>query len=99
MYRDVFELIAKEEVECVSDGDIEDFPNFGDSQSDYDTVKEKWQFASLTALKKLFLSPNLAFPSLLPTSLQLFNSAHTWLALPVVVVVFPLASKTIVCLL
>lgn len=46
MYRDVFELIAKEELECVSDGDIEDFPNFGDSQSDYDTVKEKWQFAS-----------------------------------------------------
>lgn len=62
MYRDVFELIAKEELECVSDGDIEDFPNFGDSQSDYDTVKEKWQFASLTVLKELFLSPNLAFP-------------------------------------
>ncbi|KAM7320755.1 dnaJ homolog subfamily C member 21 [Alexandromys fortis] len=38
VYRDVFELIAKEELECVSDGDIEDFPNFGDSQSDYDTV-------------------------------------------------------------
>lgn len=82
MYRDVFELIAKEELECVSDGDIEDFPNFGDSQSDYDTVKEKWQFASLTVLKKLFLSPNLTFSLPSPwRSSQLFNSAHTWLAL------------------
>lgn len=38
VYRDVFELIAKEELECMSEGDLEDFPTFGDSQSDYDTV-------------------------------------------------------------
>lgn len=69
MYRDVFELIAKEEFECMSEGDVEDFPNFGDSQSDYDTVKEKLhcilQLASLTGLsspkRSHFLFPNLAF--------------------------------------
>ncbi|XP_021030300.1 dnaJ homolog subfamily C member 21 [Mus caroli] len=38
VYRVVFELIAKEELECMSEGDVEDFPTFGDSQSDYDTV-------------------------------------------------------------
>lgn len=40
MYRNVFEMIAKEERESVLEEDMEDFPTFGDSQSDYDTVKE-----------------------------------------------------------
>lgn len=40
MYRNVFEMIAREELESVLEADIEDFPTFGDSQSDYDTVKE-----------------------------------------------------------
>lgn len=39
MYRNVFEMIAKEELESVLEEDVEDFPTFGDSQSDYDTVK------------------------------------------------------------
>lgn len=39
MYRNVFEMIAKEELESMLEGDTEDFPSFGDSQSDYDTVK------------------------------------------------------------
>lgn len=39
MYRNVFELIAKEELESMLEEDAEDFPTFGDSQSDYDTVR------------------------------------------------------------
>lgn len=39
MYRTVFEMIAKEELESVLEKDAEGFPTFGDSQSDYDTVK------------------------------------------------------------
>lgn len=39
MYRNVFEMIAKEELESVLEEDAEDFPTFGDSQSDYDTVR------------------------------------------------------------
>nr|XP_006199718.1 dnaJ homolog subfamily C member 21 [Vicugna pacos] len=31
-------MIAKEELECALEEDVEDFPTFGDSQSDYDTV-------------------------------------------------------------
>nr|XP_060490039.1 dnaJ homolog subfamily C member 21 [Panthera onca] len=38
VYRNVFEMIAKEERESVLEEDMEDFPTFGDSQSDYDTV-------------------------------------------------------------
>ncbi|KAM7149807.1 dnaJ homolog subfamily C member 21 [Molossus nigricans] len=38
VYRNVFEMIAKEELESVLEEDDEDFPTFGDSQSDYDTV-------------------------------------------------------------
>ncbi|XP_070267947.1 dnaJ homolog subfamily C member 21 [Myotis yumanensis] len=38
VYRNVFEMIAKEELESVLEEDAEDFPTFGDSQSDYDTV-------------------------------------------------------------
>lgn len=40
MYRNLFESIAKEEMEHSKDAedDEEDFPPFGDSQSDYDTV-------------------------------------------------------------
>ncbi|KAF4024462.1 hypothetical protein G4228_016425 [Cervus hanglu yarkandensis] len=38
VYRNVFEMIAKEELESALEEDMEDFPTFGDSQSDYDTV-------------------------------------------------------------
>ncbi|XP_063996937.1 dnaJ homolog subfamily C member 21 isoform X2 [Pogoniulus pusillus] len=38
VYRQVFEKIAKEEVEYMTQEDIEEFPMFGDSHSDYDTV-------------------------------------------------------------
>ncbi|XP_036443754.1 dnaJ homolog subfamily C member 21 isoform X3 [Colossoma macropomum] len=40
VYRNLFESIAKEELEHSKDEDeeCEDFPTFGDSQSDYDTV-------------------------------------------------------------
>uniref|UniRef100_H0WIN7 DnaJ homolog subfamily C member 21 n=2 Tax=Otolemur garnettii TaxID=30611 RepID=H0WIN7_OTOGA len=38
VYRNVFEMIAKEELESILEEDVEDFPTFGDSQSDYDTV-------------------------------------------------------------
>ncbi|KAK1345378.1 hypothetical protein QTO34_014089 [Cnephaeus nilssonii] len=38
VYRNVFEMIAKEELESMLEEDAEDFPTFGDSQSDYDTV-------------------------------------------------------------
>ncbi|XP_049718065.1 dnaJ homolog subfamily C member 21 isoform X2 [Elephas maximus indicus] len=38
VYRNVFEMIAKEELESVLEDEVEDFPTFGDSQSDYDTV-------------------------------------------------------------
>ncbi|XP_036919046.1 dnaJ homolog subfamily C member 21 [Sturnira hondurensis] len=38
VYRSVFEMIAKEELESALEEDMEDFPAFGDSQSDYDTV-------------------------------------------------------------
>lgn len=33
-------MIAKEELESVLEEEMEDFPTFGDSQSDYDTVEE-----------------------------------------------------------
>ncbi|NWR76212.1 DJC21 protein, partial [Centropus unirufus] len=38
VYRQVFEKIAKEEMEYITREDAEEFPMFGDSQSDYDTV-------------------------------------------------------------
>ncbi|KAJ7335062.1 hypothetical protein JRQ81_013003 [Phrynocephalus forsythii] len=38
VYRHVFEMIAKEEKESMLEEDDEEFPSFGDSQSDYDTV-------------------------------------------------------------
>ncbi|XP_074138800.1 dnaJ homolog subfamily C member 21 isoform X2 [Sminthopsis crassicaudata] len=38
VYRNVFEMIVKEELESMTEDDIEEFPTFGDSQSDYDTV-------------------------------------------------------------
>ncbi|XP_061472116.1 dnaJ homolog subfamily C member 21 [Rhineura floridana] len=38
VYRHVFEMIAKEEMESVPEEDEEEFPSFGDSQSDYDAV-------------------------------------------------------------
>ncbi|XP_068106414.1 dnaJ homolog subfamily C member 21 [Hyperolius riggenbachi] len=39
VYRRVFEMIVKEEMESkISEGDQEEHPPFGDSQSDYDTV-------------------------------------------------------------
>nr|XP_055223672.1 dnaJ homolog subfamily C member 21 isoform X4 [Gorilla gorilla gorilla] len=38
VYRNVFEMIAKEELESVLEEEVDDFPTFGDSQSDYDTV-------------------------------------------------------------
>ncbi|XP_040833391.1 dnaJ homolog subfamily C member 21 [Ochotona curzoniae] len=38
VYRNVFEMIAKEEMESTLEEDMEEFPTFGDSQSDYDTV-------------------------------------------------------------
>lgn len=41
MYRNVFEMIAKEELESALEEDAEDFPAFGDSQSDYDTVRRR----------------------------------------------------------
>ncbi|NXX95639.1 DJC21 protein, partial [Centropus bengalensis] len=39
VYRQVFEKIAKEEMEYITREDTEEFPMFGDSQSDYDTVR------------------------------------------------------------
>lgn len=40
VYRNLFESIAKEELEHSKEEDdgSDDFPTFGDSQSDYDTV-------------------------------------------------------------
>ncbi|NXY87706.1 DJC21 protein, partial [Alcedo cyanopectus] len=38
IYRQVFEKIAKEEMEYMTEEDSEEFPMFGYSQSDYDTV-------------------------------------------------------------
>ncbi|XP_053264626.1 dnaJ homolog subfamily C member 21 [Podarcis raffonei] len=38
VYRHVFEMIAKEEMESMPEEDAEEFPSFGDSQSDFDTV-------------------------------------------------------------
>ncbi|XP_050799753.1 dnaJ homolog subfamily C member 21 isoform X1 [Gopherus flavomarginatus] len=38
VFRQVFENIAKEEMEYISQEDIEEFPTFGYSQSDYDKV-------------------------------------------------------------
>ncbi|KAG8456732.1 hypothetical protein GDO86_002496 [Hymenochirus boettgeri] len=38
VYRQVFEMIIKEELESKIDGELEEYPPFGDSQSDYDTV-------------------------------------------------------------
>ena len=38
VYRNVFEMLAKEELESALEEDMEDFATFGDSQSDYDTV-------------------------------------------------------------
>lgn len=38
VYRNIFEKIVKEEVESTNEEDSEEFPTFGDSQSDYDTV-------------------------------------------------------------
>ncbi|XP_029434850.1 dnaJ homolog subfamily C member 21 [Rhinatrema bivittatum] len=38
VYRNIFEMIVKEEMECKNEEDMEEFPTFGDSQSDYDTV-------------------------------------------------------------
>ncbi|NXL92591.1 DJC21 protein, partial [Alectura lathami] len=38
VYRQVFEKIAKEELEYMTHEDIEEFPSFGYSRSDYDTV-------------------------------------------------------------
>ncbi|KAF7243902.1 hypothetical protein EYD10_09799 [Varanus komodoensis] len=38
VYRHVFEMIAKEEMEAMPEEDGEEFPTFGDSQSDYGTV-------------------------------------------------------------
>lgn len=42
MYRNLFESIGKEELEHSKEEDDEsdDFPTFGDSQSDYDTVTD-----------------------------------------------------------
>lgn len=42
VYRNLFESIAKEELEHSKEEDDEsdDFPTFGDSQSDYDTVTD-----------------------------------------------------------
>ena len=39
VYRHVFEQIAKEEMEYITHEDIEEFPTFGYSHSDYDTVR------------------------------------------------------------
>lgn len=39
VYREVFEKIAKEEMEYMTQEDTEEFPMFGYSQSDYDTVR------------------------------------------------------------
>ncbi|XP_010133606.1 PREDICTED: dnaJ homolog subfamily C member 21, partial [Buceros rhinoceros silvestris] len=41
VYRQVFEKIAKEEMEYMTQEDTEEFPMFGYSQSDYDTVRAK----------------------------------------------------------
>nr|XP_009942037.1 PREDICTED: dnaJ homolog subfamily C member 21 [Opisthocomus hoazin] len=38
VYRQVFEKITREEMEYMTQEDTEEFPMFGDSQSDYDTV-------------------------------------------------------------
>ncbi|CAH2296510.1 dnaJ homolog subfamily C member 21 [Pelobates cultripes] len=38
VYRHVFESIVKEEMESKMGEDVEEFPTFGDSQSDYDTI-------------------------------------------------------------
>uniref|UniRef100_A0A8D0LCJ4 DnaJ homolog subfamily C member 21 n=1 Tax=Sphenodon punctatus TaxID=8508 RepID=A0A8D0LCJ4_SPHPU len=38
VYRHIFEMIVKEEMESVPEVEDEEFPSFGDSQSDYDTV-------------------------------------------------------------
>ncbi|XP_018121922.1 dnaJ homolog subfamily C member 21 isoform X2 [Xenopus laevis] len=38
VYRRIFELIVKEELDNKIDGEMEEHPPFGDSQSDYDTV-------------------------------------------------------------
>jgi len=39
VYRQVFEKITREEMEYMTQEDTEEFPMFGDSQSDYDTVR------------------------------------------------------------
>lgn len=92
MYRDVFELIAKEELECMSEGDVEDFPTFGDSQSDYDTVKEKLPYTSLSRVfsQGFLVQEIISWPGFLPPfcwSLYLSPSADSRLVLSVVVVV------------
>ncbi|XP_060092066.1 dnaJ homolog subfamily C member 21 [Heteronotia binoei] len=38
VYRHIFEMIAKEEMESMPEEDAEEFPSFGDSWSDYGTV-------------------------------------------------------------
>ncbi|XP_069483213.1 dnaJ homolog subfamily C member 21 isoform X2 [Ambystoma mexicanum] len=38
VYRNVFEKIVQEELESTKEEDSDEFPTFGDSQSDYDTV-------------------------------------------------------------
>lgn len=47
VYRQVFEKIAKEELEYMTQEDTEEFPMFGYSHSDYDTVrasvKQNWR--------------------------------------------------------
>ncbi|XP_075444038.1 dnaJ homolog subfamily C member 21 isoform X2 [Ascaphus truei] len=38
VYRGIFEMIVKEEMESKKEDNLEEFPTFGDSMSDYDTI-------------------------------------------------------------
>jgi hypothetical protein len=88
VYRVVFELIAKEELECMSEGDVEDFPTFGDSQSDYDTVKEKLPCISLSRAlswgfldvqETIFCLLSWVSPSFLPELVLTLDLFSLWL--------------------
>ncbi|ETE72358.1 DnaJ-like subfamily C member 21, partial [Ophiophagus hannah] len=76
VYRHIFEMIAKEEEESIVDEDFEGFPNFGDSQSDYDTASLPKQTSARFSFNKrqpFFLDSNLVLRSNIPLDLSLFR--------------------------
>ncbi|KAI2537181.1 DnaJ heat shock protein family (Hsp40) member C21 [Homo sapiens] len=46
-------MIAKEELESVLEEEVDDFPTFGDSQSDYDTSILSTLIGRVSALKRI----------------------------------------------